>query len=137
LKPKIEYLASNYFKIITNYKYSSITLDWEYRIKIDEKPLNLYSWGEQDLANLCLRIALWQNLSITNSGNMINFLILDEVLWSQDNNRQNNILLALRKLETKFSQIILISHIDWLKDVWDNLLEVKSIDNLESEILEK
>jgi hypothetical protein len=27
LKPKIEYLASNYFKIITNYKYSSITLD--------------------------------------------------------------------------------------------------------------
>ncbi len=137
LKPNIEYLASSYFAIITNHKYSSISLDSEYRIKIDEKALGLYSWGEQDLANLCLRIALGQNLSITNSGNMINFLILDEVLWSQDNNRQNNILLALKKLETKFSQIILISHIDWLKDVWDNLLEVKNIDNLESEVLEK
>ena len=136
LKPKIEYLASNYFTIITNHKYSSITLDREYKIKIDEKNLNLYSGGEQDLANLCLRIALWQNLSITNSWNMINFLILDEVLGSQDNKRQENILIALKKLETKFSQIILISHIDWLKDAGDNLIEVKNINNLESEILE-
>ncbi len=135
LKPKIEFLASNYFATATNNKYTSISLDTEYRIKIDEKSLDLYSWGEQDLANLCLRIALGQNLSITNTWNLINFLILDEVLWSQDKVRQENILLALKKLETKFSQIILISHIDDLKDIWDNLIEVKSLDNFESEIV--
>jgi DNA repair exonuclease SbcCD ATPase subunit len=121
--------------LATDNKYSSINLDEEYRIKIDWKNLELYSWWEQDLANLCLRIALWQNLSITNSGNLINFLILDEVLWSQDKIRQQNILKALKKLEKKFSQIFLISHIDDLKDIWDNLIEVKTKDSLESEII--
>jgi hypothetical protein len=35
LKPKIEFLASNYFSLATDNKYSSINLDEEYRIKID------------------------------------------------------------------------------------------------------
>ncbi len=134
LKPKIEFLASNYFSVATNNKYAEITLDSEYRIKIDGKNIDLYSGWEQDLANLCLRIALWQNLNITNSWNLINFLILDEVLWSQDKIRQENILKSLKKLENKFSQIILISHIEDLKDIWDNLIEVSNINNFESEI---
>ena len=62
----------------------------------DEKNIDLYSGWERDLANLCLRLSLWQNISYNNS-NPINFLILDEVLASQDKERQQNILINLKK----------------------------------------
>ena len=124
LKPAIEDLASQYFALITDNKYSSITLDSEYNIMIDEKNIDLYSGWERDLANLCLRLSLWQNISYNNS-NPINFLILDEVLASQDKERQQNILINLKKLEQKFSQIILISHLEDIKEMATNMIEVK------------
>jgi DNA repair protein SbcC/Rad50 len=134
LKPRIEDLASDYFGVITDNKYNYITLDNEYNILIDNKNIDLFSWGERDLANLCLRLSLGQNLSL-NRGNPINFLILDEVLWSQDKERQQNILINLKKLENKFSQIILISHLEEIKDLATNLIEVKQISKEESSVI--
>lgn len=134
LKPAIEDLASQYFALITDNKYSSITLDSEYNIMIDEKNIDLYSGWERDLANLCLRLSLWQNISYNNS-NPINFLILDEVLASQDKERQQNILINLKKLEQKFSQIILISHLEDIKEMASNIIEVKQKNIEESSVL--
>jgi exonuclease SbcC len=134
LKPKIEDLASEYFSIITDYKYNYITLDNDYNILIDGKNIDLFSWWERDLANLCLRLSLGQNLSL-NRWNPINFLVLDEVLWSQDKERQQNILTNLKKLEHKFSQIILISHLEEIKDLATNLIEVRALNKEESEVL--
>lgn len=134
LKPRIEDLASEYFSIITDNKYNFITLDTDYNILIDGKNIDLFSGWERDLANLCLRLSLWQNLSL-NRGNPINFLILDEVLWSQDKERQQNILANLKKLEHKFSQIILISHLEEIKDLATNLIEVRALNKEESGVL--
>jgi DNA repair protein SbcC/Rad50 len=64
LKPRIEDLASDYFGVITDNKYSYITLDNDYNILIDNKNIDLFSGGERDLANLCLRLSLGQNLSL-------------------------------------------------------------------------
>lgn len=133
LKPKIEDLASQYFAIITDSKYNYITLDNEYNILIDGKNIDLFSGWERDLANLCLRLSLWQNLSLSR-WNPINFLVLDEVLGSQDKDRQQNILINLKKLENKFSQIILISHLEEIKDLATNLIEVKAISKDESKV---
>jgi hypothetical protein len=47
---------------MTDFKYTQISIDDDYNIKIDWKIIDLYSGGEQDLANLCLRLALWQNI---------------------------------------------------------------------------
>lgn len=134
LKPKIEDLASEYFSIITDYKYSYVTLDNDYNILIDGKNIDLFSGWERDLANLCLRLSLGQNLSL-NRWNPINFLVLDEVLWSQDKERQQNILTNLKKLEHKFSQIILISHLEEIKDLATNLIEVRALNKEESWVL--
>lgn len=134
LKPRIEDLASEYFTLITDNKYSSLTLDEDYTILIDGKHLDLYSGGERDLANLCFRLSLWQNMT-SNKWNPINFLVLDEVLASQDKGRQQNILLHLKKLERKFSQIILISHVEEMKDLATHLIEVYAISKDESTIL--
>ncbi|MDD5213385.1 MAG: SMC family ATPase [Candidatus Gracilibacteria bacterium] len=136
LKPRLEDIASEYFSTMTDFKYSRIEIDSEYNIKIDSRILDLYSGGEQDLANLCLRLALGQNIGLTNTKNHINFLVLDEVLGSQDSTRQNNILIGLKKLEHKFSQILLISHLESVKDFSTKLIEVKAISKDESEIVE-
>lgn len=133
LKPRIEDLASEYFALITDYKYTSISLDSDYNILIDGKNLDLYSGWERDLANLCLRLSLWQNLT-SLKWNPINFLVLDEVLASQDKERQQNILINLKKLENKFSQIILISHLEEIKDLATNLMEIKAINREESRV---
>lgn len=131
LKPRIEDLASEYFSIITDGKYFEISLDDDYNILIDGKNLDLYSGWERDLANLCLRLSLGQNLT-SSKWNPINFLVLDEVLVSQDKERQQNILINLKKLENKFSQIILISHLEEIKDLATNLIEIKALNREES-----
>lgn len=137
LKPKIEDLASHYFSVMTDYKYATIEITEDYTIFIDWKSLEMYSGWEQDLANFCFRIALSQNITLLNSWNHINFMVLDEVLWSQDIWRRWNILASLKKLEDKFSQIILISHMDEVKDLATNLIEISAKNKFESEILEK
>ena len=134
LKPRIEDLASQYFAIITDNKYTQITLDQDYNIMIDGKNIELYSGGERDLANLCLRLSLGQNLT-SSKGNPINFLVLDEVLASQDKARQQNILINLKKLESKFSQIILISHLDEIKEFATHLIEIRALNREESEVV--
>ncbi len=133
LKPSIEALTSEYFSQITDGKYAQITLDEEYEMLIDSKPLSLYSWWEKDLANLCFRLSLGQNLS-HRRGNPINFLVLDEVLGSQDVQRQQNILIHLRKLEHKFGQIFLISHVEEIKEFANHLIEIHLLNKDESTI---
>lgn len=76
-----------------------------------------------DLANLCLRLAISRLLS-DRSGKDINFLVLDEIFGSQDQNRKRNIMTALSKLENQFSQILLITHIDDVKDLMRNVISV-------------
>lgn len=134
MKPRIEDIASEYFSLITDGKYTSLSLDEDYNIMIDEKNIDLYSGGERDLANLCFRLSLGQNLT-THKGNPIHFLVLDEILASQDRERQQNILLHLKKLENKFSQIILISHAEEMKELATNLMEVTSLSRQESTIV--
>lgn len=134
MKPRIEDMASEYFSLITDGKYTSLSLDEDYNIMIDEKNIDLYSGGERDLANLCFRLSLGQNLT-THKGNPIHFLVLDEILASQDRERQQNILLHLKKLENKFSQIILISHAEEMKELATNLMEVTSLSRQESTIV--
>lgn len=133
MKPRIEDIAGEYFSLITDYKYSTLSLDDDYNILIDGKNLDLYSGWERDLANLCLRLSLWQNLT-TAKWNPIHFLILDEVLSSQDKERQQNIGINLKKLKQKFSQIILISHLEEIKDLATNLIEIKALNREESVI---
>jgi DNA repair exonuclease SbcCD ATPase subunit len=41
----------------------------------------------------------------------------------------------LKKLEHKFSQIILISHLEEIKDLATNLIEVRALNKEESEVL--
>ena len=74
-------------------------------------PLKRFSGGEQDLAALCLRLALSLTLA-RQRGAEQGFVILDEVFGSQDAERRRLVLQQLSELaeNSDFQQIFVISH---------------------------
>jgi exonuclease SbcC len=82
-----------------------------------------FSGGEKDLANLCLRLAI--SLALTESAGLSrSFIILDEVFGSQDSERKDLIVKALANLKNRFPQILLITHVEELRDRVEELIEV-------------
>lgn len=85
--------------------------------------LERYSGGEQDLANLCLRLAIadWVGRERDTE---LGFVVLDEVFGSQDEDRRQRLLDALRSLGARFHQLILITHVPDIADLCDHQLAV-------------
>ena len=125
IRPVLSRRASELLERTTNGRYRRLDIDRDYMVNIYEDGvsyrLDRFSGGETDLANLCLRVAI-SELVAKRSGRAINFLVLDEVFGSQDQQRRKNILQALRNLSDLFSQIFLITHAEDVKDRMENVL---------------
>ncbi|MBN2011561.1 SMC family ATPase [candidate division KSB1 bacterium] len=130
IRPLIAQRTSELLHLTTNGRYSLLELDDDYNIYLYDQserfPLARFSGGEQDLANLCLRIAISQVVAERAGGRQINFIVLDEIFGSQDASRKELILNTLQKLSTQFRQIFVITHIDDIKDVMPVLISVAS-----------
>ena len=129
IQPQLSSRTSELFGQITNGRYPTVELDDDFAIKIydgnKEYPLQRFSGGETDLANLCLRIAISEELSQRSGGSGTQFIALDEIFGSQDEIRQTNILRALQELTNQFRQILLITHVEDVKDSLPYVLNVK------------
>ncbi|MDD1771769.1 MAG: hypothetical protein LUQ09_02500, partial [Methanomassiliicoccales archaeon] len=125
--PTISEVSSDLLTQLTDGKYGGMRLDDEYQMYIydqgEEHPLERFSGGESDLANLCVRLAI-SRMIMERSGSQMNFLVLDEIFGSQDQSRKRNILETLGQLQKQFRQILLITHID---DVKDNVTAVLKV----------
>ena len=86
-------------------------------------PKPVISGGEEDLANLVLRLAISQMIA-ERAGQAFSLLILDEVFGSLDEVRRQNVVELLRALHNRFEQVILITHIESVRDGCDNVLTV-------------
>lgn len=128
IRPLLSQKASDFLTQITDGKYSAMELDEDYDIYIydqgDKFLIDRFSGGEKDLANLCLRLAVSQ-LITESRGNSSEFVVLDEVFGSQDDERKSSILRALSKLNNQFRQILLITHIEDIKDQVEHVLNIK------------
>lgn len=129
MKTNIETESSNIIDQITAGKYNTLMLDDNYNILImgndgNYYPVDRYSGGEQDVFALALRIALCKYIGTLNNINISSFVILDEIFGSQDTERQTLMTKTLRSLEKTFPQIFMISHIEAVKDGFDNILFV-------------
>lgn len=118
--PTLSYHASSFFNVFTAGKYSQMEIDDNYDIYIydngEKFSIERFSGGEEDLANLSLRLAISQVIA-QRSGNLeFNFIVLDEIFGSQDNERRTNVLNTLGELSHQFQQVILITHIEEIKD---------------------
>ena len=129
IRPILSQRSSELFREMTKGKYSSIELDSDYNIKIEDEgcifAVDRFSGGEEDLANLCLRIAISQELAERSGGMQSNFIVLDEIFGSQDEERKNNILSALSELSNHFKQILVITHVENVKEMLPYVLAIK------------
>ena len=117
--PTLSDVSSDLLSRLTEGKYGGMRLDDNYQMWLydqgQEFRLERFSGGEVDLANLCLRLAI-SRMIMERSGNQMNFLVLDEIFGSQDQSRKRSILETLGQLQRQFRQILLITHIDDVKD---------------------
>lgn len=136
LRPLIAARASELLRLTTSGRYSLLELDEDYGIAIvdqgDTFPLARFSGGEQDLANLCLRIAISQVVAERSGRQPVQCIVLDEVFGSQDAQRQSLILDALNRLQSQFRQIFIISHVEQIKDILPVIYEITMVDEFES-----
>ncbi len=125
MRPEISELASAFLSSLTDARYSELDLDEKYRISIMEDGVTVpvISGGEEDLANLVLRLAISQMIA-ERSGQPFSLLILDEVFGSLDETRRQNVIGLLRGLRDRFDQVIVITHIDDVRDGLDQVFVV-------------
>ena len=127
IRPMLSSYASDFFDRLTDGKYHEVELDENYNLMVydDGNSYNIerFSGGEEDLANLCLRLAISEVIT-ERAGGIFNFIILDEIFGSQDLIRRQNIMKALNSLSSKFRQIFLITHIEEVKHYVENTMSV-------------
>ena len=128
IQPALSQYASTFFNDLTDGKYPEMTLDDHYNIFIyddgEKYPIQRFSGGEIDLANLCLRLAISDVITERAEG-LFHFIILDEIFGSQDRLRQQNIMEELSKLTSTFKQIFLITHVEHVKNYMQHIIQVE------------
>tara|TARA_R110000824_G_C15227084_1_gene678102 strand:+ start:446 stop:3583 length:3138 start_codon:yes stop_codon:yes gene_type:complete len=90
----------------------------------DPRPLSMGSGAEKTLASMAIRLAL---ISITNLPKSELF-ILDEPATALDHDHMEGFVRLLQMIKNQFKTVILISHLDSLKDVVDMAIDIEKID---------
>ncbi len=125
LRPDLSDLASVFLRDLTNGRYTELELDEEYATALlDEgEPKSVISGGEEDIANLALRLAISQMIA-ERAGQPLSLLVLDEIFGSLDEDHRGAVVELLRNLADRFPQVILITHIDSVRDGFDRIVRV-------------
>jgi DNA repair protein SbcC/Rad50 len=126
LRPELSELASAFLHDLTDARYSELELDDNYNVLVleDGIPKPVISGGEEDLANLVLRLAISQMIA-ERAGQQFSLLVLDEVFGSLDESRRHNVVELLRRLQDRFEQVILITHIEAVREGLDQIISVR------------
>jgi exonuclease SbcC len=126
VRPELSEIASMFLAQLTDGRYTAMEIDEGYNILVldegEEKPV--ISGGEEDVANLVLRLSLSQMIA-ERAGHPLSLLILDEVFGSLDVARRDNVVQLLHNLEDRFEQVILITHIEGIRESLDQVLRVE------------
>jgi exonuclease SbcC len=119
-------LASAFLIDLTDARYDELELDDSYNLTVleDGVPKPVISGGEEDIANLCLRLAISQMIA-ERAGQSFSLLILDEVFGSLDESRRQNVVELLRGLQDRFEQVILITHVEQVREGLDRVISVR------------
>jgi exonuclease SbcC len=126
MRPEIAELASSFLSDLTDGRYDAVDLTEDYTLTVleDGVPKPVISGGEEDLASLVLRLAISQMIA-ERAGQPLSLLVLDEVFGSLDESRRQHVLGLLRRLGDRFPQVILITHIDQIREGLDRVIRVE------------
>ncbi len=131
IRPMIASVAETLFHKVTKNRYSSFQLSNDYEIIINThqgfiRKLSTISGSENDLANLCLRLAI-ATLRSNKLVSSLGFIILDEISSSFDDNRTKQTLEGLLELKDIIPQIINITHKPVEMHYADKLITVQEL----------
>jgi|GEM_PF-407399 len=130
VRPTIAGKAGDLFKNITRNRYEGIKIDDNFNFQILDDgtyyPIERFSGGEIDLANLCLRIGISEAVAqLAGSEKTQGFLGFDEIFGSQDDERRQDIMYALQVLKQQYKQIYIVTHINDVKEEFSEILEIR------------
>lgn len=126
IRPQLVARASENLNLLTNGRYHTLELSEGYEPSLIDggERKTVISGGEEDVVALSLRLAL-SELIQERQGRPMSLLILDEVFASLDADRRQSVLDRLIALKDRFSQILVISHIEEINQVADQCLYLR------------
>ena len=92
--------------------------------KYDPRPLTMGSGAEKTIASMAVRLALVSVSSLPKS----QVFILDEPATALDAEHMEGFSRLLQMIKSQFKTVLLITHLDSLKDVVDTTIEIDKID---------
>ena len=126
MRPEIAELASSFLTDLTDGRYDQMDLTEDYEATVLEGgiPKPVISGGEEDLTALVLRLAISQMIA-ERAGQPLSLLVLDEIFGSLDESRRAHVLGLLRRIADRFPQVILITHIEQVREGLDRVIRVE------------
>lgn len=125
--PMLSQYASTLLSKLSGGKYTQLRLTDDYDIMIIsdgvEYPISHFSGGEEDLFNICLRLAISRTI-INRSHSMIEFLFLDEITSALDADRISAVISMLEDYASSVGQIFLITHQLQVSDMIPNRISI-------------
>ncbi len=107
------------------------TLDIIISDELGSRPYELYSGGEAFRADLALRIAL-SRLLARRAGAALQTLFIDEGFGTQDAHGRENLVEAIHMIKDEFALVLVITHIDELKEQFPVRIQVVKEDGVGS-----
>jgi DNA repair protein SbcC/Rad50 len=100
------------------------TLDVVIHDTLGSRPYEMYSGGEAFRVNFALRIAL-SRLLAQRAGARLETLVIDEGFGSQDAEGRDRLVEAIKSIESEFAMILVITHLDDLKERFPVRIDVQ------------
>ncbi|HAF48993.1 MAG TPA: hypothetical protein DCL08_07120 [Anaerolineaceae bacterium] len=100
------------------------TLDIIISDSLGERDYEMFSGGEAFRVNFSIRLALSQVLA-RRAGARLQTLVIDEGFGSQDAQGRQRLVEAINMVRDDFEKILVITHLEELKDVFPNRIEVE------------
>jgi exonuclease SbcC len=99
------------------------TLDINIGDELGTRPYELFSGGEAFRVNFAIRIAL-SKLLARRAGAQLQMLVIDEGFGTQDAEGRERLVEAINSIQDDFERVLVITHIEELKDAFPVRIEV-------------
>ena len=100
------------------------TLDIQISDSSGLRDYEMYSGGEAFRVNFAIRLALSEILA-QRKGARLQTLVIDEGFGSQDSQGRQRLIEAINMVKHDFAKILVITHLDELKDAFPNRIEIE------------
>ena len=135
--PALSAQTTALFRELTDGRFDRLEVDpdtFELRVGAAGRTsgIDRHSGSETDLANLSLRIAIGEQVTLL-SGGQVGLLVLDEVLGGLDGEHRDRLLAAIGRLGGRYRQVLVVTHAAEVKEQLPQAIEVVPVSRGRSE----